>query len=241
MKSLMRWGVTISLIGTTVLGPWLIQNKTLALPTEQIVEKLQAVPVFTIADEQGAPLVASQENDVKVTGVFISQADAANFVERLKEQNAELAGQVRIVPVSLGEIYQIAEENETQTNGLNFAYVPRQSEVDIARALLTERGEEYRGGVPLFVAKAGENAGYLTIERNNTQVIPFFFEKRQLEELVEKFKEDKPELAASVTIDVVPLEGIIDTLERSDDENLTKIILVPTEESINFIRNNSQQ
>jgi intracellular sulfur oxidation DsrE/DsrF family protein len=239
MKALIRWSATLSIVGTTLLGSWFSQNlKVWALPAEQIVEKLNPVPVFTIADEQGAPLVASGENNAKVAGVFISQQDAENFVTKLQTEKPELAQKVQVVPVSLGEVYQLAQASENQNNGLEFAYVPDQEEVNSAKTILTESGQQYQGGVPLFVAKGGQDNGYLTIEQNSQQVIPFFFEKKQLENVVSKFKEQKPELADTVNIEVVLLEGVIDTLQNSNDEMLNKIVLVPSTESLQFVRDN---
>lgn len=241
MKSLVRWSATLGLIGSALLGSWFSQNlEALALPEDQVIEKLKPVPVFTIADEDGSPLVASGEDNAKVAGVFISQQDANDFVERLKNENPELADKVQVTPVSLGEVYQLAQKNETQENGLNFAYVPVQTEVELAKKLLSENGQEYQGGVPLFVAKGGSEGGYLTIEQNSQQVIPFFFEKKQLEQMVERFKQEKPDLASTVKIEVVPLESMIATLKDSDNEMLNKIVLWPSRESLEFLRSNSQ-
>ena len=240
MKSLIRWSATLGLVGTTVLYSGLAKNlKAWALPAEQVLQKLDPVPVFTIADEQGAPLVASGEDEAKVAGVFISQQDANQFVSQLQSKNAELASKVKVVPVSLGEVYKLAGSNESQENALNFAYVPQEAAVNSAKTILAETGQEYQGGVPLFVAKGGDDKGYLTIEKDSQQVIPFFFEKQQLENMVEKFKQQKPDVAANVNIEVVPLEGIIETLETSDDEMLNKIVLVPSTESLEFLQNNN--
>ncbi|BAU63285.1 Tic22 family protein [Stanieria sp. NIES-3757] len=239
MKSLLLRSATLGLIGTSLIGLGLGQNlKAWALPTEQIVEKLNPVPVFTVADEQGAPLVASGQDNAKVAGVFISQADANNFVSRLQTQNPDLASKVKVVPVSLGEVYKLDQANQAQTNSLNFTYVPTQTEVESAKTILSEDGKQYQGGVPLFVAKGGQDDGYLTIEKDSQQVIPFFFEKQQLESVIEKFKQQKPELADTVDIEVVLLEGVIDTLQNSNDAMLSKIVLVPTAESIKFIQEN---
>ena len=160
MKSLVRWSITLGLVGTTVLGAGFGQNlKAFALPQDQILQKLKPIPVFTIADDKGAPLVAS-ENNKKIAGVFISQQDAQKFVERLQKGNPELARKVKVVPVSLSEVYQLAEANAKKQDGLNFAYVPTQAQVDSAKQLL---GKEYKGGVPLFVARGGKENGELTV------------------------------------------------------------------------------
>lgn len=240
MKSFLRRTATLGLIGSTVLGSWLSSNlAALAIPTQEIVEKLAPVPVFTIADSQGAPLVASGQDNKRVAGVFISQQDAEKFVERLKKENPDLGGKVQVTPVSLAEIFELAEKNKTNKDGLNFAYVPMQNEVESAKKLLTASGQEYQGGVPLFVAR-GEN-GYLTIQRNNEQVIPFFFEKEQVQQVLDGFKKAKPELASKVSIEVVPLEAVIATLQQNDNEMLDKIMLWPSRESIEFLRQNSPQ
>lgn len=242
LKSLARWSATLGLVGTAVLASGISKDGiVLALPQDQVLKKLDPVPVFTIADEQGAPLVASGEDESKVAGVFISQTDANNFVNELKVKNEDLANKVQVVPVSLGEVYKLSESSQSQENALNFAYVPQEAAVTSAKTILQESGQEYQGGVPLFVAKGGEDKGYLTIEKDSQQVIPFFFEKEQLENMVEKFKEQKPDVAASVNIEVVPLEGVIETLEKSDDEMLNKIVLVPSSESLEFLQNNAPQ
>lgn len=233
MKLLVRWTASLGMVG----GLLLASSSAIALPEEEVLKKLDPVPVFTIADEQGAPLVASGDDEAKVAGVFISQEDANEFVNQLKTKNPELADKVKVVPVSLGEVYKLAEAAQTEENSLNFAYVPQEEAVTSAKTIGEANQQPYQGGVPLFVAKGGEDKGYLTIEKNSQQVIPFFFDKQQLEQMVAKFKEQKPDVAESVDIEVVPLEGVIETLETSEDEMLEKIVLVPTEESIQFLQN----
>lgn len=233
---IIRRSTTLGIVGASLLSLGLLNPKALALPTEAVVEKLNPVPVFTVADDQGAPLVAAGEEDQgKVAGVFISQKDANDFVSRLESQNPDLAKKVRVVPVSLGEVYKLANENPDNKD-LNFAYVPNETAVSDAK---TVEGTTYEGGVPLFVAKGGEDNGYLTIEKDSQQVIPFFFEKSQLENMVAKFKDQKPDLASSVNIEVVPLEGVIQTLQSSEDQTLAKIVLVPSTESLKFLQNSA--
>jgi Tic22-like family len=242
MKSLIHWSKTLGLAGSIILGSCLSYiPAALSLTAEQIVQKLSSVPVFTVADDKGAPLVASEKDangEARIAGVFISQRDAQNFVTQLQKQNPELGKKVKVLPVSLGEVYQLAQENAKQKDGVNFTYVPVQTEVESAKKLSQANGqtEKFQGGVPLYVARGGEDKGYLTVERNNQQVIPFFFEKKQLEDLVSRFKQQKPDAASSITIEVVPLEGMIATLQKSNDKVLEKVVLVPSSESLEFLR-----
>lgn len=242
MKSLTRWSKALGLAGSAILGSWLSYiPAALSLTAEQVMQKLAPVPVFTIADEKGAPLIASEKvgnREQRVAGVFISQRDAQNFLEQLKKQEPNLAGKVKVFPLSLAEVFQLAQQNAKQKDGVNFTYVPVQAEVEVAKKLSQQNGQsqKFQGGVPLYVARGGKDGGYLTIEQNKQQAIPFFFEKKQLEQLIGKFKQNQPNMANSVTIEVVPLEGVIATLEKSNDKALEKIVLVPSVESIEFLR-----
>ena len=226
----------LGILGSAFLSLGFGHNlKAWALPTEQILQKLNPVPVFTVTNDQGIPLLLSKD-DAQVAGIFINPQDAENFIAELKTKQPELANQVQVTLVSLGEVYKLDQANQDQENAFDFAYVPEKTEVDSAKTVLSQNGQEYQGGVPLFVAKGGEDNGYLTIEKDSQQVIPFFFEKQQLENMVAKFKEQQPDLAATVKVEVVPLEGVISALQTSDEEMLSKIVLVPSTESLAFLK-----
>lgn len=242
MKSLLRWGTTLGVVGGTVLTSLFSFNlSAIALPEPEVAQKLTPIPVFTVADAQGSPLVASTDKNQKVAGVFMSRQDAQEFVNKLKTENAELGNQVSVVPVSLKDIYDLDLENADQKDGLDFTYVPAQAEVDIAKTILTQSGKEYKGGVPLFVAKGGKEQGYLTVAQGEQQIIPFFFEKGQLEAMIARFKEEQPELASTVTVEVAYLEGVLEALHSEDNELLDKLVLVPSTESIQFLQSLQQQ
>ncbi len=240
MNSLIRWGTTLGLVSSVVLTTMVGQTlKVLALPADEVVKILQGVPVFTLADGQGAPLVAV-DNNKKVTGIFVSQQEAQKFFQQLKKDKPDIASKVTVQPVSLGEVYKLALANANKPDSLNFAYVPVPAEVIIATKLLTAAGQKYEGGVPLYVARGGKEQGYLTIQQNNEQVIPFFFEEKQIQEMVARFKKEKPDLASTIKIDVVALENVMGTLQKSDDKMLKNIRIVPSEESLKFIQTTIQ-
>ena len=133
---------------------------------ELVLSVLDPIPVYTIADAEGAPLVATDDEEGRVAGVFISQEDANQFVVELQENNPDLADLVRVIPISLSEVYQLSKSSVGEENGLSFAYVPEEEAVSSATAIGDANQDPYEGGTPLFVAKSGENNGYLTIEEN---------------------------------------------------------------------------
>jgi hypothetical protein len=157
-------------------------------------------------------------------------------VSKLQKEKPDIGSKVKVIPVSLGEVYRISQESQKDSAGLNFQYVPKQSEVDVAKTLPGQNGQKYQGGVPLFMAKGGKQEGYLTVEKDSQQLIPLFFEKSQLEEMVANFKKQKPDMANTIKVEVVPLEVVIANLQKSSDETLNKILLVPPKDSIEFVR-----
>jgi hypothetical protein len=55
MKSFVRWSAVLGLVGSALIGPSFTGNmQAFALPKEQVLQKLRSVPMFTIADAQGA-------------------------------------------------------------------------------------------------------------------------------------------------------------------------------------------
>jgi len=242
MKSMFNLGAKLGIVSSAIVGSAIFGTMSaFSLPQDQIVQKLGPVPVFTITDAKGAPLVASNEGNKKeggVAGVFINQKDAEAFVNQLKTKNPELAKTVRVVPVSLGEVYKLDQASSTKPNSLDFAYVPAKQQVDAAMALLKKSGQDEKKfqGTPLFVAKAGKEKGYLTVKQADKQVIPFFFNKEELQTMLDKFKKQQPDLASTVEIQVVNLEGVIETMQSRNDTQLNQIMLVPPKASIDFVR-----
>ncbi|HEY9751303.1 MAG TPA: Tic22 family protein [Allocoleopsis sp.] len=246
MKSFVRWSAILSLVGGALLGPSMAGNmEALALPKDQVLKKLGSVPMFTIADAQGAPLVASAPNNATngqknnpVAGVFVSQQDAQAFLDRLKAKNPDLAKNVKVMPVSLAEVYELSLANKNKPNGLTFAFVPSQQQVASAVALLKQSGQnvERFNGVPVFMARGGKNKGYLTVQRGNQRIIPLFLKKEELQNMVQRLKQQQPDLAASVDIQVVNLEGVIQTLTDSNNKELEEIAIVAPQESIEALK-----
>ncbi len=247
MKKLLRWGVMLSLLTSTLVGSsFLSSQRASALPEEEIIKKLIPVPVFTITNSQGSPLLASLNNDsnTSVAGVFISKKDADNFVQQLLSQNNPNLRDVRVTPVSLAEVYQMEQASEKNPDeAVVFDYVPTQSQVQSALQVLQNNGEstDKFTGVPLFLATGGADNGYLTIQQGNNQIIPLFFQKEQLQTMLNRLGETQPDLAASVKIQVVNLEGVINLLETSNDQQLNQIVLIPPQDSIEYIRSLQNQ
>ncbi len=251
MKPWIRWGTTLGLVSSTLLGSLFFTGaQVLALPKEQILQKLLDVPVFTITDKQGSPLVASSQEgedgqEVAVAGVFIVRQDAQAFITQLRKSNPDLARSVKVSPVRMSEVYELALEAQENKENLEFAYVPAEDQVNTALSLINQsRKKENQAalqefnGVPLFAAIGGKQGGYLTVEQDNQQIIPFFFNQAELQLMIDRFKREKPDLADTVSIQVLVLEEVLDIFRRDNNPELERIWLVPPQTSVDFV--NSQ-
>ncbi|MEB3357555.1 MAG: Tic22 family protein [Synechococcales bacterium] len=253
MKSLIRHGATLVAVGGMVLGTLLgAGSRAIALTQEQVVQQLRHVPVFTITDEEGAPLVSEvpdREDIAPVARVFISRSDAQAFLDNLRANNPDLGEAVQVTPVSLARVYEVAVAGQDPENRLEFVFVPMADQVESAVNVLQEERIEGGGelleegefsGVPLFTARVAgegeEGGGYLTIEVGEQQVIPLFFTQEELQSLLDRIGASQPDLAATLSPHIIRLEDLIHTLEASDNADLQQIQLIPPQESIDFIR-----
>jgi nickel transport protein len=252
MKSLVRWGATLGLAGSVFLGglvgignlPGLGNLEAVALPQDQVVKKLQEVPVFTLTNPKGEFVVLSRNNQSKTVsqvGFFISKQDAQKFLDnRLKKENPQLASTLQVRPLSLADYYKIVLEGKKKSDSVIYTLVPTQQQVASATSMLNASGKkvEQFNGIPLFVPKFKKDNSYLTIPlaNGNERYIPFFFEKEQAVALLDEFKKAVPKEAENTEIQVVDLYGVMEALNTSNDPSINKIVLYPSRESINFIR-----
>lgn len=245
-NGLMRWVMSMGLVGTTILGAI---APALALTQAEIEERLAAIPVFTVTDENGSPLVARVENQL-FAGVFIDPDDAEAFRQRVISGDGNFNGTAQVLPVSMDKIYNI--ERQRMANGQNrqpsqddvdFVYIPAQEEVALAQELLPANQELQ--GVPLFAVRVvdpnrpansnGDNRVHLTLEQQNGSgpIVPFYFSKQQAEALAQRYRETAslPANSDQVTIEVSTLELVLANWERSNQPGLQLIVLVPSEEA----------
>ncbi len=261
MKSLVRWSTTVALVGSTVVGTLVAGGlRALALTQEQIVQKLQAVPVFTIANSQGVPLtLSSRQNNGQqaslIAGAFISQRDAQAFFDSLKKndptisKDPNLVKDFKVIPVPLGEVYRLSQQTpQNQQQKLNIEYVPSKSQVDSALALLKQSGQNVNNfnGTPLFTLgeKKGNEVGYVVVQRDNRKQTPMFFDRELAQAFLDRLKKQPGGVGGNVSIQVLSLEGVLQEMKSPSskdakrDEFLSQIELVPPLETLQLIQQN---
>lgn len=231
-------GMILSLISNTLvtIAP------ARALPENQITEKLRGTLVFTITNQAGEPLTASDDKKNIFAGGYMSRKEAQAFLQELQKKDPNLAQQLQIRPTVLSDLYNV-QYNRPANQKLDIVYVPSQQQTKAALALQqkTNRNIKSFSGVPLFVLTGGKPPAYIKFNINGKKVIPLFFDQEQVAPFISVFKKDRPDLAATAEIQVITLEGLITTLRNKSKDDLTsQIMLYPSRETLEYTRNNPQ-
>lgn len=232
MRQILSAGIALGLVGSAIVTSTAVQ----AVSDAQIIEKLKNIPVFTLTDKNGAPLTAAVNGDPKkgnYAGVYFSLKDAQIFLQQLTREKPDLAKQLQTQAVPLSEMYKLQVSKK-----IDIAFVPSAQQVKTALTLAQQTNSSLKkfDGVPLFIGRAGNPKGYITIDQDKKKVIPLFFDREQLQPYMDKFKKDNPRLASTAEIQVITLESFLDTLRTKNDPLYDKVIVVPSREGLEFIR-----
>jgi hypothetical protein len=231
-KSLLNKIQTVTLISTTIVGCWFSQaTKTLALPQEQINQKLGQIFVFTISTEKGEPLVGKDDKSGKlITPIFIAKKEAETFIADLKKKNPDALKDKSIQPTNLLTIYNEAFKEKP---GITFQFIGQSKEIQEAKKL----NPQYQG-VPLFAIFSENKPLYLTIKNEKNEEIefmPIFFEKERGDVMIAEMKKKQPNLANDAKIQVIiPLEIMLERLNKGN-EDVAPIEFIPSKDSVQVL------
>ncbi len=236
-------GFALGLVSSAVLAV----QPTHALTDAQIIEKLQSIPVITLTDKSGAPLVAPLNDKQKgvFTAVYLGQKEVNATLQKLKTSNPTIAKQLQIRVVTLGDVYKTQVTNSGDKK-LNVLIVPSEAQVKSAISLLKKndptKAQQF-DGVPLFVGVAGKPKGYVSINsaQDNKRIIPIFFDKEQLQAVLDKFKREQPKLAPTAEIQVISLDSLLTQMRAKNEPLYSQIILARSREMAEYVANPAGQ
>ena len=222
--------IKIIIVGLILTVVWLNSGElVLALPQDEIVEKLRPVQVFVLKDSDNLFFYSFSENGEKITNLYFSLNDIQNYLDTVKNQKFFLPVQLRIELISLGEIYKIASKSD---KFMAFSLFPSQTQVKQAKEIKGNNSNPltYTTGVPLFTALIGENEHFFTLEQNGEKIFPLYLDKNQLQDAINCILAKNPPLASTVKIQVVSLDKIIALLQVSNNKITKSIHLIPPQE-----------
>lgn len=254
MKSFVRWGTKLGLVGSVVLATVMTGlAPVIALTQQQIKEKLDDVPVWLITNPQGLPLsrqIPAGQNGQKpatVTGVYMSRQEAQAFISNLQKtasqdpKMAEMVKSLRPTAVPLGSIYQQLEETKNKADRLVFAFKPVDAEIKAATDLLRASGQEVQQfrSIPLFMVRFAPDKGYVPIKlgQQGKEYIPMFLSKKDADQLLSQVKPKFPQ----ADIQVVDVDGVLQTMKEKNDAWLNQVVFFPSQEAREYLLKLSQQ
>ena len=243
MKSLIRLGLTLSLLGGTVLGQTLVAPApAVALSEADALKRLEAIPVFAVTNKEGIPILASVPNpkdkakQVQIATFFMSQQDAQSLVTVLKKQKPDVGNSAKVVALSMRQAYDLKTKNKNKAESLVFEFLPPKQQIDDAVAVLKQNGQDVKqfNDIPLFYSTGGKDKGLLTIEQGTNKVIPFYFNKKDLQGMLDQLKQKDPKLSSTVKIEVTSLSKVLDSLLKENSAGIQQITLVPDKAALQF-------
>jgi hypothetical protein len=243
MRSLVKLGLTLSLLGGAALGSVVVRTPmAMAIPEADALKRLDPVPVFAVANQEGVPILGSVPNpkdktkQVQFMTFYMSQQDAQGLVTMLKTQKPDIGKNARVVTLSMRQAYDIKNKNKDKAETLVIEFQPTKQQVEAAVAVLKQNGKSVKefNDIPLFYAIGGQDKGLLTIEQGKNKVIPFYFNKQDLQGMLDQLKQKDPKLSSSTTVQVTSLSQIVGALLKDNSTGIQQITLVPDRTSLEY-------
>lgn len=221
-----------------------------ALTEAQVLERLNGIPVFTITDDKGAPLLgtAPQQGTNRPPQVllfFLNPDDAQATLSQIRRSNPAVGSKARIVIRSMNDAYEVIRRNQNKKD-IAFQIVPAKASLDSARTILTSQGKaaDKLPNVPVFFATGGKdkNEGLLTLEQNGKQLVPFFFDQKDLQSLIDRAKQQQPNVASSTKIQVTSLFQVLDSMVATKNNrpnpDTERFTFVPSRNAFEYVLKN---
>jgi nickel transport protein len=240
MQGIFRKLATLSLASAAMAGSLFgVSNSALALTEQEILDKLNGIPVFLIVNDQGQSLTANvateDESNVQVPIVFINSVEAESFLARAEREQAELSDEMQIAVLPLSDVYAEATEQLESPNSL--VYVPSAESVDQATQIVNREIQ----GVPLYAAVDLEEEQYLLTGENT---LPMFFSLQDLQSQISALLQSNPELEDAIGVEVTTFESVLFNM-ASDDPDVNQIMsliqFVPSSQTMNYLNSLSNQ
>jgi hypothetical protein len=194
--------------------------------------RLTRVPAFLFTDSKGQPLMITPTGAPRaLIGVFFTPTEAEAFAAALTKRDPKLAKELKMVIVTLAEV-DSRRQSATAKDPL-YTYIASTAEITAAQALLKAEGKtEKFQGVPVFIARTGQNA-YLSVKEGDHNIVPAFLSWADLDQRLKQLRVDNPTLAAKVTVTATTLETLLPQLKRPENQVLQLVAPTP---SLTFVR-----
>lgn len=259
MKRIKNWALTLGLAGSLLLGVASPQA-AIALSEQEILTRLQSVPLFTLMDDKSnivpAVIKDNQGTEKNLLVFFLNHQDALQALEQYKKSLPAEAQKAKVQPLSMADYISTSKKFKDRTDTLftveaNNAYV--QSALSILKAdgtlvekdgklVVASTGKPYvLNDIPLFFAEGlskDNKRGLFEISYERTvegkkqvgSFVPFYLSKTDLDKIVAKSPPD-----SKIEIKVLMLSNFISNLEKAKTPKDAPYVIMPAQESIQYV------
>ena len=266
MKRIKHWALTLGLAGSLLMG-MTSPRSALALSEAEVMSRLTSVPVFTLVDDKGNPIVGSVQDANKeqqpVLLFFLNHKDALqqlSFYQKEKPEDAKKAG-IRLL--SMKEVLESFDKIKDKTKVI-YSIEPNNTQlrtaVDLLKAegqlvekdgkLVTKNGKAFAPDVPLFYPTTKGEDGRdrflpLSVEevvdgkKRSDSFVPFYMSKADLDRDLQKLLK-APE-QTKVEVKVLMFNAFLSHLYNAKTAQEAPFRLIPSDESSQFVNKLLQQ
>ena len=266
MKRLKNWALTLGIAGSLMLGV-ASPRAAVALSEAEVMSRLTSVPVFTLVDDKGNPIVGSvkdaQQKDQPVLLFFLNHKDALEQLstyQKAKPADAEKAG-IRLL--SMKEVLESYEKIKDKSKVI-YSIEPNASELQTAVSLLknngqlvvkdgkllTKDGNAFVPDVPLFFPTIKGPDGKprflpLTVQKEvqgkkqTDAFIPFYLNKGDLDSDIQELIKDNSK--QNVQVQVLMFNTFLSHLYNAKAAKDVPFRIIPSDESSKFVNSLLQQ
>lgn len=255
MKPFLKLATALTVVGAIIVSPVAMQRAE-ALTEAQALQRLNGVPVFTITDDAGTPLLGSipktasnsQDSSKQFLLFFLNPNDAQAMLGQVKKSNPAIGNKAKIAVRSMNDAYEVIKKNESNKE-IAFQIIPSKTSIDSARNILSSQGKptDKLPNVPVFFATGGKESqeGLLTLEQDGKQMVPFFFDQTDLQSLLDRARKQQPDVASNTKIQVTSLFQVLDSMitdaNNKPNPEAERFTFVPSRTAFEYVLKNQPQ
>ncbi|MBC8121659.1 MAG: hypothetical protein H7Y22_07470 [Gemmatimonadaceae bacterium] len=212
----------------------------LALPEDKLIGKLNSIPVFTVVDAKGSPLLlkTKDKTEAALLNFYLDASLAQQAMQAIRKQDAKVAQGYKVSLTGLGQAYRVAkEQRQKKDNKVQFQFLSSPQSVQTAFDIAKKQNPQLKNfpSVPIFFLAGGPKKGILTLNRDGKEYLPMFLSKDDLDRNLRELKQTKPDMAKQLSVEVATLDSVVGTiLDTKNDDESSKITFIPAQKALEY-------
>lgn len=236
----MRNQIALFLLGSTLALA--LSHPAHALDDKAVLQRMDRIPVFTLINDKGQPVVATPPKGAKTDATqiiyfFLGKQELSNFQKIVQKSDPKSAKTLKPKAITLKQAMELGKQY--RKNKVTIEINPMQNSLNYALKLAQEKDKKLKvyPGVPIFTLTDKSEKNALSIKQNGQAIQPFFFDSQDAERTFGEIKKKNPDLAKNTRISVRPFQDVFTILKGMKDvKQANQIAIVPSSDSLQYAR-----